>query len=95
MQIFAVQYRYTDDSAGRDAHRAEHRAYLDGRPEMLLAGPFSDDPAGGLLLVDVADEAAARAVTEGDPFVQQGLVAEVTVRPYNAVLGRLAPTLEG
>ena len=28
MTVFAVHYTYTDDSAGRDAHRADHSAFL-------------------------------------------------------------------
>jgi uncharacterized protein YciI len=39
---------------------------------MKLAGPLTDD-AGGAVVLDVADEAEARAIVAADPAVKSGL----------------------
>ena len=47
--------------------------------QLVLAGPFNQDPGGwrGLYVFAVADQAEARALTETDPVIVQGeMVAE-------------------
>lgn len=90
MPIFAVQYRYSDDTAGLDQHRPEHRRFLDDHEAFLLAGRFQDEPLGALLLVRVADADAATALLDADPYHREGLIAERTIRPYNPALGTLS-----
>lgn len=94
MPLFATTYRYIADSAeARDAVRPAHREYLaglTGRGELALSGPYVDDEPGALLVFEAATKEAAVALTAADPFVVEGLVAEVTVRQWQAVSGRLA-----
>lgn len=90
MAVFSVTYTYTDDDLARDAHRAEHRAYLAEQPGLLVSGPFNDYPAGALLLFSAQDEDEVSAILDGDPFGLQGLVAERVIREFAPVLGPLA-----
>lgn len=94
MPLFAVTYRYvTDSDAARDATRPEHRAYLGELTDagrLALSGPFVGGEAGALLVFEAPTEDAAIALTDADPFVTAGLVAEVTVREWQTVSGRLA-----
>ncbi len=77
----------------------EHFVYLKGLTEQgacLLAGPvFPHDgqPAIGLIVLECADEAVARAIAEGDPSVREGLHG-FTLRPMRASLlrGRKDPS---
>ncbi|KQS63626.1 YciI family protein [Modestobacter sp. Leaf380] len=97
--IFAVTYRYTDDTETRDAVRAEHRDHLralaaDGK--LLISGPFAPgEPAGALLLfrAETRDEVAGWIAA--DPFSVRGVVAESTTTEYLPVLGSLLPAFEG
>jgi uncharacterized protein len=53
----------------------EHGRYQLGlykKGEMKFAGPFTDD-AGGAVVLEVADEAAAKAIVAADPGVTSGL----------------------
>ncbi|MDR7085582.1 uncharacterized protein YciI [Aeromicrobium panaciterrae] len=94
MAYFATTYRYNDDVERRGEVRPAHRDYLAGlteRGQLQVSGPFSDGEPGGALLVFVADTAAdARALIDADPFVLDGLVAEVVVREWTPVSGVLA-----
>jgi uncharacterized protein YciI len=96
MATFAVLYRYTDDSAGRDAVRPTHRAYLSELVEdgfLRVSGPWSGGSPGALLIY-VADSAEqVSALTAADPFVREGLVEEYEVRAWDAVLGPLSDDL--
>ena len=95
MPIFATTYHYADDSTeARDTIRPEHRAYLAELTDagrLVVSGPYEGEPAGALLVFDATSEDDARRLTEADPFVREGLVAEVTVREWTTVSGRLAP----
>ena len=94
MAIFATTYRYAADSTeARDATRPEHRAYLAELTDagrLVVSGPYVGDPAEALIVFDAADEDEARRLTEADPFVQEGLVAEVIVREWTIASGRLS-----
>jgi uncharacterized protein YciI len=48
---------------------------------LQLAGPFLDD-SGGLILYNATDEAKARAITEHDPGVVDGILAVESIRPF-------------
>ncbi len=53
----------------------EHVVYLDQLHEegvLIAGGPFGDGK-GGMLLIDVEDEAAAHKVACADPFVVRGV----------------------
>lgn len=94
MALFAVTYTYTDDDAGRDEHRPAHREYLGGLAERginLGSGPFgADDVPGALILLRADSRDEAVRLTENDPMRIHGLIAEVDVREWTPVLGRLA-----
>jgi len=63
----------------RQAHRERHVAYLEGLDRgghLVYGGPIrdeSDRSIGAVLVLDVPDLAAARAVVEQDPYVQAGV----------------------
>ncbi len=77
---------------------SEHFVYLKRLTEQgscLLAGPvfpYDGQPAIGLVVLECADEAAARVIAEGDPSVREGLHG-FTLRPMRASLlqGRKDP----
>jgi uncharacterized protein YciI len=53
----------------------EHGKYLLGlfaKGSMKLAGPFTDN-AGGAVVLEAADEAEATAIVKADPAVQKGV----------------------
>ena len=84
-----------EDKPGALAHRMDvrpaHLAYLQANMSVIkVAGALLDekgDPFGSVLVVDVADLAAARAFADGDPFASQGVFATVQVNAYRAALG--------
>ena len=65
-----------DMSEREAALMGEHAAYWSGLTERGTAPVFGPvfDPAGvwGLAIVDVADETAASALTDGDPVIRAG-----------------------
>lgn len=78
----------------RDAHLARLQALLDeGR--LLIAGPHpavdAEDPGpagftGSLVVVDFDSLAEAEAWADADPYVDAGVYASVTVKPFRKVL---------
>ncbi|MEW5687508.1 MAG: YciI family protein [Pseudomonadota bacterium] len=73
----------------REAHLAYVRERLD---QVKLAGPLLDDAgemAGSLLILDVADKAAAEAFNAGDPYTLAGLWRSVDVKSFKASIGQL------
>jgi uncharacterized protein YciI len=53
------------------AHVA-HLRRLDDDGRLVLAGPLSGDPPGGLIVIRAGSEREARSVAEADPFVSEG-----------------------
>lgn len=89
--LFAV---ICDDKPGaietRKAHRPDHVAWLRSSGVVTQAGPFLDEAGemcGSLVIIDVADRIAADAWASADPYARAGLFANVTVRPWNRVIG--------
>ncbi len=73
----------------RKANREAHVAYL-RETGAETAGPFLDaagDMCGSLVVVDLADRAAAEAWAENDPYAQAGLFADVRIEAWNKVIG--------
>ena len=54
------------------ARHAEHLRELDGDGRLILAGPFTDDPRG-LLVLHCADAGTAKAILDVDPLVVAGV----------------------
>ncbi len=80
--------------AARPAHLAR-LTELQNQGRLLLAGPFpaidSVDPgpagfSGSLIVAEFVDLAAATMWAESDPFVNAGVYAHVTVKPFRKTL---------
>jgi uncharacterized protein YciI len=69
--------------------RPAHLEYLKQHAaSFVLVGPVLDPegkPCGSLLVVDVADRAAAEAFAAGDPYAKAGLFESVAIRPFRTV----------
>ena len=71
----------------RPAH-VEFLNGLDATGTLRFAGPFLDGdgkPNGSMVAVEAADEAAARAIAESDPYAEAGLFESVDIKPWNWV----------
>lgn len=83
---------YDKDSAleVRKANRDAHVAYLKSNNVVKQAGPFLDDAGemcGSLIILDVANIEIARKWAENDPYAIAGLFREVSLIPWNRVIG--------
>ncbi|MTD13530.1 hypothetical protein GIS00_06175 [Nakamurella sp. YIM 132087] len=90
MPVFAVIYRYTDNTEALTEHRPAHRVFLNetdhGDVEFLVTGPFADGAPGALIVVSGPDLAAVTATMDEDPFaVQGGIIAEREIREWTQV----------
>jgi uncharacterized protein YciI len=74
-----------------DKLRADHSAFLDDLTQrgLLVTAGRQDPPAGGVVLLDVEDEAAAREAMSTDPYVTTG-AAEYTAIGWRPTIGALA-----
>ncbi|TQM63754.1 YciI family protein [Humibacillus xanthopallidus] len=97
MPLFAVTYRYTGDTATRDALRAEHRHYLRELADegsLLVSGPYADDEAAGALLLFRGEEKThTEDLVARDPFTISGVISSVSIREWDPVIGPLLSTL--
>jgi uncharacterized protein YciI len=74
----------------RAANRPTHLEHLDGSGVVAFAGPFLDaegNPTGSLIVLDVADMAAAEAWAAADPYAKAGLFESVKIRAWKKVRG--------
>lgn len=74
----------------RKANRDAHLAYLAETGVVEMAGPFLDAEGGmcgSLLVLEVADLAAAQDWAANDPYAKAGLFASVDVREWKKVVG--------
>jgi len=72
---FVIQLEKSADAAAFQAAVPDHVRYLNelhDRGILIAGGPFADGE-GGMILIDAADEAAAVAVAETDPFIKTGV----------------------
>ncbi len=70
--------------------RAEHLAYIEQTGVVEQAGPFLNEAGemcGSLLILEVADLAAAQAWADGDPYAKADLFESVTVQAWKRVIG--------
>lgn len=76
--------------------RPEHVAFLDrlnAEGKLKFAGPFlgtDGKPDGSLVVIDVADAAAAKALADQDPYATAGLFESVEIRAWNWVFNNPA-----
>lgn len=91
---YAIVLRDAPGSATlRREHLQRHLEFVERVIEsILVAGPLSDAatgaPTGSLYVLDVADERAARALLESDPYYAAGVWQSVTIEPFSGAAGR-------
>jgi len=77
----------------RERHLARLEA-LQNEGRLIMAGPFpavdGEDPGeagftGSLIVAEFADLEEAQAWAEADPYVEAGVYAKVTVKPFKKV----------
>lgn len=85
---------YAKDKPGalqvRKDNRDAHLGYIKETGVVAMAGPLLDDAgemAGSLVVLDVADMAAAEAWAEGDPYAKAGLFSSVELTAWKKVVG--------
>ena len=70
-------------------NRAAHLAYIEETGVVAQAGPLLDGNAmiGSLVILDVADLAAAENWAANDPYAKAGLFQSVQLIPWKKVIG--------
>ncbi len=71
-------------------NRAAHLAYIEQSGVVQQAGPLLDQSGqmcGSLIILDVADMAAAEVWVAGDPYGHAGLFSSVTLTEWKRVIG--------
>jgi len=71
--------------AARESHLSYLERYVD---KVVHGGPMLDGdgrPCGSLLIVDVADRAAAEGFAASDPYVKVELFESTIIRPFRSV----------
>lgn len=74
----------------RKANRDAHLAHIAQTGVVEMAGPFLDplgEMCGSLVILEVADLAAARAWADADPYAAAGLFEAVDIREWKKVVG--------
>lgn len=74
----------------RKTNRNAHLAYIAETGVVAQAGPFLDEAGemcGSLVILDVADRAAADAWAADDPYAKAGLFDTVEIRAWKRVIG--------
>ena len=74
----------------RKANRDAHLSYIAETGVVAMAGPFLTDAGemiGSLVVLDVADRAAAEGWAAGDPYAKAGLFERVEIRAWKKVVG--------
>lgn len=69
--------------------RTAHLAYIEQTGTVTQAGPFLNDAGdmcGSLVIVEVADLAAAKAWADNDPYAKAGLFESVSVQAWKRVI---------
>ena len=71
-------------------NREAHLAYIAETGVVEMAGPVLDEDGqmcGSLIVLEVADAAAAQAWADNDPYAKAGLFHAVTLRAWKKVVG--------
>lgn len=74
----------------RKANREAHLAYIESTGVVNQAGPLLDDAEqmiGSLVILDVADMAAAQSWADNDPYAKAGLFESVELISWKRVIG--------
>jgi uncharacterized protein YciI len=89
--LFLLTYGYHETDQ-RAARRDDHLAYLnklhaDGA--LVAGGPY-EDLTGGAIILNAADEAAAKALVDGDPYTQADVTKNRYLRAWRITVGAVA-----
>lgn len=90
MAVYAVNYFYNDDKETQDALRADHRAWLREQlvsGNLLASGPLVSEESIALLIWCSEDIESLSGLLNQDPFNIAGVVKEVTITEWNALIG--------
>lgn len=91
MLIALVAHDKTDAGDLRADNRPAHLDYLKSTTANVnQAGPLLNEAGamiGSLIILDVADMAAAQAWAKDDPYAKAGLFASVTLTAWKRVIG--------
>jgi uncharacterized protein YciI len=94
MLICRIARDAADKAAEREAHYAAHVAYLrsDAARHIVQSGPlFASDGSGAkigaLIVFDVENVEQAEAFNAGDPFIINGVYAQVELLRWNRTIG--------
>ncbi len=71
-------------------NREAHLTYIAETGVVEMAGPVLDDDGqmcGSLIVLEVADLAAAQVWADNDPYAKAGLFSDVTLRAWKKVIG--------
>ena len=71
-------------------NRTAHLAHIEASGVVEMAGPLLDEAgqmAGSLVILEVADLAAATAWAAADPYAKAGLFSGVTIDAWKKVIG--------
>ncbi len=70
-------------------NRSAHLAYIEETGVVSQAGPLLDGDAmiGSLVILNVADLAAAQSWADNDPYAKAGLFQSVELIPWKKVIG--------
>jgi uncharacterized protein YciI len=74
----------------RKDNRDAHLAYIAETGVVEMAGPFldaDDQMCGSLIVLEVADMAAAQAWADNDPYAKAGLFSDVRIQAWKKVVG--------
>ena len=87
MGLFVALFEFTKDEDLRLRTRPSHREYLKGlldRGKLRLSGPWVDD-TGALLIYEADDQAEAESLLAADPYRQEGVLANATIKEWRIV----------
>ncbi len=89
MLIALIAKDKADHLETRKANRDAHLSYIKDTGVVSQAGPLLDETGqmcGSLVVLDVADMAAAQSWAENDPYAKAGLFADVQLIAWNKVI---------
>jgi uncharacterized protein len=89
MLYAVIRHDHPNSLALRLAARPKHLDYLKSVLDKIMYGGALLDQEGrqigSMLIIDVADKAAADAFADADPFVEANLFASSSVEPFRPV----------
>lgn len=90
MPLYAVTYEHPDEH-GWQQHVMPHVAWLQDRladGSLLAPGPFTEGATrSALLVMNAPDRKALDELIACDPFAVEGLIENMTIRPWDPIFG--------